>query len=82
MGNCLTTGMTFEHLLYSPETTRIRRLMPIECERLMGLPDNWTQYYMLENGNVREVSDTQRYRMCGNGIVPQVVMTILERLLT
>ena len=36
---------------------RIRRLTPIEFERLQGLPDNFTE----------GVSDTQRYKSCGNG---------------
>lgn len=45
---------------------RIRRLTPVECERLMGLPDGWTS----NNG---EISDTQRYKMCGNGVVVDVV---------
>lgn len=35
----------------------IRRLTPIECERLQGLPDNYTQ----------GVSDSQRYKALGNG---------------
>lgn len=36
----------------------VRRLTPLECERLQGLPDNWT-----EGG-----SDTARYRAIGNGM--------------
>ena len=36
----------------------VRRLTPLECERLQGLPDNWT-----EGG-----SDTERYRAIGNGM--------------
>nr|DAD99339.1 MAG TPA: Cytosine specific methyltransferase [Caudovirales sp. ct0FJ5] len=36
----------------------VRRLTPLECERLQGLPDNWT-----EDG-----SDTARYRAIGNGM--------------
>jgi len=50
---------------------RIRRLTPTECERLMGLPDNWTE----------GVSDTQRYKLCGNGVVVNVVEEIIKRLL-
>ena len=38
--------------------TRIRRLTPLECERLQGFPDNWTKYD--SEGNI--VSDTQRYK--------------------
>jgi DNA (cytosine-5)-methyltransferase 1 len=52
---------------------QIRRLTPLECERLMGLPDGWT--------NVEGMSDSQRYKQCGNGVVVNVVQAIMERLL-
>ena len=52
--------------------TKIRRLTPLECERLMSWPDNWTKE--------PNVSDTQRYKMCGNGVVSKVVEAIIERL--
>jgi len=42
---------------------RIRRLTPTECERLQGFPDGWTE----------GVSDTQRYKMCGNAVTVNVV---------
>lgn len=45
-----------------------RRLMPIECERLMGWPDDWTRWGVNENGVRYELSDTPRYKLCGNGI--------------
>jgi DNA-cytosine methyltransferase len=48
--------------------TRIRRLTPIECERLQGLPDNYTF----------GVSDTQRYRMLGNGWQCDTIIHILS----
>ena len=54
-----------------PEGAKIRRLTPTECERLMGLPDGWTE----------GVSDTQRYKLCGNGVVVNVVEEIIKRLL-
>jgi len=38
----------------------VRRLIPLECERLQGLPDNWT--------NIEGASDTARYKAIGNGI--------------
>ena len=46
----------------------IRRLTPLECERLQGFPDNWTQY-----GTEGIISDTQRYKMCGNAVTVNVV---------
>ncbi len=41
----------------------VRRLTPLECERLMGFPDNWTTGH----------SDSARYRMLGNAVVPRIV---------
>lgn len=58
---------------------RIRRLTPTECERLMGLPDGWTSKGDF-NGEIKEISDTQRYKLCGNGVVVNVVEEIIKRL--
>lgn len=56
------------------EGTRIRRLTPIECERLQGFPDDYTKYG--ENGEV--MSDTQRYKMLGNAVTTNVVTYVAE----
>jgi len=60
---------------------QIRRLTPLECERLMGWPDNHTKYGINEKGEKIELSDSQRYKMCGNGCVPQCVQWIIENVL-
>jgi len=52
--------------------TRIRRLTPLECERLQGFPDNWTE----------GISDTQRYKCCGNAVTVNVVREIIKKLIT
>jgi DNA (cytosine-5)-methyltransferase 3A len=49
-------------------TSRIRRLTPIECERLQTVKDNYTAH----------VSDSQRYRMLGNGWTIDVICHILS----
>ena len=54
----------------------IRRLTPMECERLQGFPDDWTKY-----GLEGEISDTQRYKMCGNGVTTTVVKEIMKKLI-
>lgn len=59
---------------------KIRRLTPIECERLQGLPDNWTKYGMFD-GQVKEISDTQRYKLCGNGVSVPIIELIGRKLL-
>jgi len=58
----------------------IRRLTPIECERLQAFPDNWTKYGLFENG-IKEISDTQRYKMMGNAVTTAVITDIKSRIL-
>lgn len=69
--------------------SRIRRLTPTECERLMSWPDDWTKYGIIFTpykdipGCGEEIvimSDTQRYKMCGNGVVSEVVKAVITRL--
>lgn len=47
---------------------RPRRLTPLECERLMSWPDGHTRYGVSETGKRYALSDTARYRICGNGV--------------
>jgi DNA (cytosine-5)-methyltransferase 1 len=54
----------------------LRKLTPLECERLQGLPDGWTEFY--EDG--RRVSDSERYERCGRTITIPVVEAIGRRL--
>lgn len=69
------TLQTSENQVTLMPDARIRRLTPVECERLQGFPDNWTS--QSTNG---PVSDTQRYKMCGNAVTTKVVATVMERL--
>jgi DNA (cytosine-5)-methyltransferase 3A len=50
--------------------TRIRKLTPIECERLQGLPDNYTE----------GIAKTHRYKCLGNGFCVPVIAHILGNL--
>jgi len=59
---------------------RPRRLTEIECERLQGFPDNWTKYGNYD-GFIREISDTQRYKLIGNAVSKIIVEQIGGRLL-
>jgi DNA-cytosine methyltransferase len=80
--NCVTTafgrgGSSSEYLtsvkkktLALGDTKYWRKLTPLECERLQTLPDNYTQ----------GVSNTQRYKMIGNGWTVDVIAHILKPL--
>ncbi len=65
---------------YLEKENKIRKLMPVECERLMSWQDDWTKFGMTEKGKIEEISDSQRYKMCGNGVVSEVVKKIVEEL--
>ena len=54
----------------------IRRLTPLECERLMGWPDNHTKY----DAEGKLMPDTQRYKMCGNGVASPVAKWVAEQI--
>lgn len=64
-GTLDTTGNHGTH-----QNGRYRRLTPIEYERLQGFPDNWTT----------GVSDTQRYKQCGNAVTVNVVDAVAQRI--
>lgn len=65
----------------APHAAIPRRLTPRECERLMGWPDDWTAQGVDEAGNVVEMADSPRYRMCGNGVGAPVAEWIGRRIL-
>ncbi|GAG17227.1 unnamed protein product [marine sediment metagenome] len=58
--------------------TTVRRLTPTECERLQGFPDSWTKYGIDEKGEEVLISDTQRYKMCGNAVTVNVIEAIVR----
>lgn len=54
----------------------VRRLTPLECERLMGWPDDHTRFY----ADGTEQADTHRYKQCGNGVATPVAKWIAKHL--
>jgi len=79
---CLDVGNT-QAIEIASKT--VRRLTPVECERLQGFPDNWTKYGKFYNEKkktweIREISDTQRYKMLGNAVTTKVITAIISRL--
>mgnify|MGYP000985063596 CR=1 FL=1 len=71
--NCLTAAnydyMRYEHADKEQEVYW-RKLTPVECERLQTVPDNYTDH----------VSNTQRYKMLGNGWTIEVIAHILKKI--
>ena len=51
----------------------VRRLLPIECERLQGYPDGWTEF----DHTGKPISDTRRYQMLGNSVAVPCVAYIM-----
>lgn len=60
----------------------VRRLTPLECERLQGLPDRWTDIgdWVDSKGKTRKTSDAARYKALGNSIAIPPWKWVLKRL--
>ena len=54
----------------------IRKLMPVEVEQLMG----WNPEHTMFGPDGKQISDTQRYKMCGNGVVSPVAAWVARRI--
>ena len=57
-----------------------RKLTPLEVERLQTVPDRYTKCGQKENGDIVEISNTQRYKMLGNGFTINVIAHIIKNL--
>jgi site-specific DNA-cytosine methylase len=58
----------------------VRRLTPMECERLQGFPDGWTTHRIDEKKGLVEQADSSRYKQMGNAVAVPVVEWIINRL--
>lgn len=59
------------HVIEDPHSKKLRKLTPIECERINGFPDNWTNTDMPER---------QRYFIMGNALVVPIIERIANEL--
>lgn len=75
----LTVVIAVEVVDINTTKTIVRRLTPLECERLQGYPDEWTaigewdestheRYYIDSSGKKKKVTDSARYKALGNSI--------------
>lgn len=84
------TGGGGEPLSENNAKTVVRRLTPLECERLQGFPDNWTligeqgedgeYYYTDTQGKRKKVTDGARYKALGNTIATPFWFYLLRRI--
>lgn len=58
---------------------RVRKLMPVECERLQGFPDNWTRIHY-RGKSAEDCPDSPRYKAIGNSWAVPCVRWIGERI--
>lgn len=68
---------------YPVQSGKVRRLTPLECERLQGFPDGWTDIgpWTDSKGKLRrESSDSSRYKALGNSIALPPWKWVLKRL--
>jgi DNA (cytosine-5)-methyltransferase 1 len=68
------TKVKSERGVHVAEQMSVRRLTPVECERLMGLPDGWTAPPGVK------APDSKRYAACGDAIVTTVAFWIADRI--
>ena len=73
----LRVGRDPSDFVMQSATMVIRRLTPLECERLMGWPDDHTKF----DADGKVLPDTQRYKMCGNGVASPVAKWVAEKIL-
>lgn len=66
-GTAFTLATSNFHTVF-PNSTTVRRLTPLECERLQGFPDGWTA----------DQADSNRYKQMGNAVAVPVVQWIID----
>jgi DNA (cytosine-5)-methyltransferase 1 len=82
----LTCKADSDHIPFTCYSNRIRyivrRLTPLECERLQGFPDGWTDIgeYTDTKGKKRKTSDASRYKALGNSIALPSWKWVLKRI--
>jgi len=77
-----TTGAQAAAIPFTPHVATpmaVRRLTPIECERLQGFPDNWSRISWKGKPET-ECPDGPRYKACGNSMAVPCMFWIGSRI--
>jgi DNA (cytosine-5)-methyltransferase 1 len=86
VANCIVNGTNpgYQNGVVCSNKSRyiVRRLTPLECERLQGYPDGWTDIgdWVDTNGKKRQTSDAARYKALGNSIALPPWKWVLKRI--
>ena len=84
IAKCLTggghAGGNHSDMTVLKSNNRIRRLTPVEVEKLQGFPTGWTAEGINDNGNIVKISDTRRYRTLGNAVSVPVIEYIFKHI--
>lgn len=77
-----TGGYSLNYMPGATDGYVVRRLTPLECERLQGFPDGWTDIgdWVDSKGKRRKTTDGNRYKALGNSFAVPVVRLIGERI--
>lgn len=82
-GGVTPTLNSFDNVTESRATVVIdgvRRLTPMECERLQGFPDDWTSHRVDKKKGLIPQADSSRYKQMGNAVAIPCVQWIVDRL--
>lgn len=77
------SGHSRATVLNVADDLRVRRLTPLECERLQGFPDDWTRWRVEGEGLSRKVveqKDSRRFQQMGNAVAVPVAQWVLNRI--
>ena len=74
-----TAGDQMPHVATPPPAMAVRRLTPVECERLQGFPDNWSRIPW-KGKPAEDCPDGPRYKACGNSMAVPVMRWIGQQI--
>jgi len=81
-GHQPSTQSHHSQIFIAENDANVRRLTPVECERLQGFPDGWTaERYDEKKDAIIAQADSARYKQMGNAVAVPVVEWIIERML-
>lgn len=84
--HCLLANGSDPHredaMTYLVQNMAVRRLTPLECERLQGFPDGWTDIgeWVDEKGKKHKAADSPRYKALGNSIALPFWQWLIDRM--